>query len=119
MYVRERRLRPSGRLQHPASLSLLPNGLRAWHRLEGGSRVGPTAFALANRQCDPLLRQPPDHIASSVLALLVRLITRRPCAFLVPLVDGVEWNVEQRRDLISCEGRFGLGAGRFAGCRHV
>src|SRR5215218_1135877 len=28
-----------------------------------------------------------------------------------PPATGVEWNVEQRRDLISCEGRFGLGAG--------
>jgi hypothetical protein len=118
-HARERRPRPLGRLRHPASLRLLPNGLRAWHRLERGSRVGPTAFALAHRQCYPLLRQPPDHIAPSVVALLVHLITRRPCAFLVPLVDGVKGNIEQRRNLISGEGALWLSAGRFAGLRHV
>jgi len=46
------------------------NGLRAWHRLERASRVGPSALALANRQRYPLLRQAPDHVAPSVMALL-------------------------------------------------
>ena len=29
------------------------------------------------------------------MALLVHLIARRPCTFLVPLVDSGKWNVEQ------------------------
>jgi hypothetical protein len=45
------------------------------------------------------------------MALLVHLITRRPCAFLVPLVDGVKRNIEQCRNLISREGAFRLSAG--------
>src|SRR5215207_3419167 len=53
------------------------------------------------------------------MAFLVRLITRRPCAFLVPLVDGVKGNIEQRRNLISGERALWLSAGRFAGLRHV
>ena len=88
-----------------ARLVVEPNGLRAWHRVERGSRIGPTAFALANRQCYPLLRQPTDHVAPSVAALLARLIPRRPCAFLVPLVDGVKRNVEQRRTSSVVKGR--------------
>jgi len=66
-----------------------------------------------------LLRQPPDHVAPSVMALLVCLITRRPCAFLVPLVDGAKRNIEQPRNLISGEAGFRLSAGLFAGLRHV
>jgi hypothetical protein len=45
------------------------------------------------------------------MALLVHLITRRPCAFLVPLVDGVKRNIEQCRNLISREGALRLSAG--------
>src|SRR5512132_3554283 len=53
------------------------------------------------------------------MALFVHLITRRPCAFLVPLVDGAKRNIEQRRNLISRETGFRLSAGRCAGLRHV
>ena len=53
------------------------------------------------------------------MALLVCLITRRPCAFLVPLVDGAKRNIEQPRNLISGEAGFRLSAGLFAGLRHV
>src|SRR5688500_3103794 len=53
------------------------------------------------------------------MALLVRLITRRPCAFLVPLVDGAKRNIEQPRNLISREAGFRLSTGPFAGLRHV
>jgi hypothetical protein len=35
----------------------------------------------------------------------------RPCAFLVPLVDGVKRNIEQCRNLISREGTLRLSAG--------
>ena len=91
----------------------------ALHRRERVYRVGPTALALANSQHYPLLRQPPNNVAPPVLAFLVRLITRRPCAFLVPLVDCVKGNVEQRRNFISREGTFRLSTSRFAGLRHV
>jgi hypothetical protein len=37
------------------------------------------------------------------MALLVHLIARGPCAFLVPLVDSGKWNVEQHRNLIRRE----------------
>ncbi len=49
------------------------------------------------------------------MALLVHLITRRPCAFLVPLVDGAKRNIEQPRNLISREAGFRLNTGLFAG----
>jgi hypothetical protein len=45
------------------------------------------------------------------MALLVHLITRRPCAFLVPLVDGVKRNIEQCCNLISRKGTLRLSAG--------
>src|SRR5215211_7089192 len=96
--------------------------LRASRRLvlrrsERVQRIGHTALALTNSQHYPLLRQPPDDVAPSVVALLVRLITRRPCAFLVPLVDGAKRNVEQRRNLIGREA-LPLSTGLFAGLRH-
>jgi hypothetical protein len=50
-----------------------------------------------------LLRQPPDNVDPSVMALLVHLIARRPCALLVPVLDGGKWNVEQHRNLIRRE----------------
>jgi hypothetical protein len=95
-------------------LALIARGLSGRHRLERASPVGPTALALANRQRYPLLREPPDYVVPSVMALLVHLITRRPSAFLVPLVDSVKRNIEQRRNLIRRKGTFRLSAGRFA-----
>ena len=80
------------------------------HRRERVYRIGPTALALANSQHYLLLRQSPDDVAPSVMALLVHLITRRPCAFLVPLVDGVNRNIEQCRNLISREWTFRFSA---------
>jgi len=53
------------------------------------------------------------------MALLVRLITRRSCAFLVPLVDSVKRNLEKHGNLISREAIFRPSAGLFAGLRHV
>jgi len=66
------------------------------------------------RQYDPLLGQPADDVAPSVMARLVHLITRRPSSFLVPLVDGVKGNIEQYRNLISREASLGLSTGLFA-----
>jgi hypothetical protein len=91
----------------------------ALNRGERTEPVGPTAAALARSQEYPLLGQPPDHLAPSVMALLVHLITRRPYAFLMPLVDGAKRNIEQPRNLISREPGFRLSTGLFAGLRHV
>src|SRR4029450_4592862 len=100
------------------SLGTRPPRRLALRRTERVQRIGPTAFALADSQHYPLLRQPPDDVAPSVMALLVRLITRGPCAFLLPLLDGVKRNVEQRRNLIGREA-LRLSTGLFARLRHI